>query len=159
MYNHEPLSYDCPFCRIINQAKQQVHQPSDVIYSAETVTAFLAHRRQVNNLIDVLVVPNAHFENIYDLPREVVPDIHKLSRAIAISIKTVCQCDGVLTRQHNEPAGDQDVWHYHVHVTHHFTDDNFYSSEIKPFPENERLEHAERLREFMVEHESEIFSI
>jgi histidine triad (HIT) family protein len=24
--------------------------------------------------------------------------------------------EGISTRQHNEPAGDQDVWHLHVHV-------------------------------------------
>jgi histidine triad (HIT) family protein len=24
--------------------------------------------------------------------------------------------EGISTRQHNEPAGDRDVWHRHVHV-------------------------------------------
>jgi len=157
MYNHEPQNYSCPFCRIINQAKQQGLQLSDVIYSSKSVTAFLAFKRRINNPIDVLVVSNAHFENIYDLSLDVVPDIHKLTRAISLSMKAVYHCDGVSTRQHNEPAGDQDVWHYHVHVTPRFSNDNFYSSEIISFPENERLEHAKRMREFMEEHKSELF--
>jgi histidine triad (HIT) family protein len=71
-------------------------------------------------------------------------------------MKIIYQCDGVSTRQHNEPAGNQDVWHYHVHVTARFSDDNFYSSEIISFPEKERLEHAQRFREFMEEHKSEL---
>jgi len=37
-------------------------------------------------------------------------------------------CAGISTRQHNEPAGDQSVWHYHVHVSPRFPADNLYRS-------------------------------
>ena len=124
---------------------------SDVVYASDSVTAFLALGRWPDNPVDVLVVPNEHFENIYNLPVEYVTDIHKVIRAIALSMKVVYQCDGISTRQHNEPAGDQDVWHYHVHVTPRYKNDNFYCSEKILFPENERLEHAEKLRDFMKE--------
>jgi histidine triad (HIT) family protein len=157
MHNHEPQDYDCPFCRIIKRAKLQSDRPSDVVYSSETVTAFLSLGRWTQNPVDVLIVPNDHFENIFDLPFEYIPDIHRLTRAIALSMKMVYQCDGISTRQHNEPAGDQDVWHYHVHITPRFTQDNFYCSKRTAFPEPERFEHARRLREFMKEHTSELF--
>jgi histidine triad (HIT) family protein len=76
MYNHEPQNYSCPFCRIINHAKVHGLQSSEVIYSSELVTAFLALGRRPNNPINVLVVSNGHFENIFDLPFEYVLDIH-----------------------------------------------------------------------------------
>ncbi len=32
---------------------------------------------------------------------------------VAVAVKTAYGCNGVSTRQHNEPAGGQDVWHLH----------------------------------------------
>ena len=132
-------------------------QLSGVIYHSESVTAFLALGRWTHNPVDVLIVPNDHFENIFDLPIEYVPDLHRLTRAVAYSLKTVYGCDGISTRQHNEPAGDQDVWHYHVHITPRFNEDHFYCSEKVAFPEAERMDHTGRLREFMQAHSLELF--
>lgn len=157
MHNHEPQNYRCPFCRIIEQAEQQGLQSSDIVYYSESVTAFLALGRWPNNPVDVLVVPNDHFENIFDLPFEYAPDIHKVTRALALAIKNLYQCDGISTRQHNEPAGNQDVWHYHVHVTPRYVEDHFYGTKRIAFPERERLDHAMRLREFMEKHALELF--
>ena len=134
MFTHEPQNYSCPFCRIINSAKLHGVQSSDVIYSSDLVTAFLALGRWANNPVDVLIVPNDHFENIFDLPFEFIPDIHRTTRAVAVSMKSIYKCDGVSTRQHNEPAGDQDVWHYHVHVTPRYVEDNFNCNKKIPFP-------------------------
>ena len=47
---------------------------------------------------------------------------------MALTMKVVYSCDGISTRQHNEPAGNQDVWHYHLHVTPRYKDDVFYST-------------------------------
>jgi histidine triad (HIT) family protein len=159
MYNHEPPDYNCPFCRIVKAATTARFPASqtDVIYHSETATAFLALGRWPRNPVDVLVVPNQHFENLYDLPLDQVAPLHLLTRAIALALKGVYSCDGVSTRQHNEPAGDQDVWHYHVHVTPRFTQDGFYHSGKVEFREVERLEHADRLRRFVHDHHDEIF--
>ena len=159
MYNHEPPGYVCPFCEIVRKAKQDplLIQPSGVIYYSELVTAFLAIHRRPKNPVNVLVVPNSHFENIYDLPLDYARPIHQLARAIAISLKMVYACDGVSTRQHNEPAGNQDVWHYHLHVTPRFPNDEFYKSHWIEFPWNERLEHALRLRKYVAAHQDDLF--
>jgi histidine triad (HIT) family protein len=34
--------------------------------------------------------------------------------------------EGISTRQHNEPAGNQHVWHYHLHVFPRWNDDMLY---------------------------------
>jgi histidine triad (HIT) family protein len=162
MYLHEPENYSCIVCRIVEKAKNGenalTHLSSDVIWRSDTATAFLSLDKWKDNPVDVLVVPNEHFENIYMLPLRVVPEIHRLSRAVALALKTVYQCDGVSIRQNNEPAGNQDVWHYHVHVTPRFLNDGFYRSRPIPFPEEERLEHARRLCKHMEENYIELFA-
>jgi histidine triad (HIT) family protein len=67
-------------------------------------------------------------------------------------MKEAYSCDGISIRQHNEPAGYQDVWHYHVHVTPRYLDDEFYPTykEKKFMPPDERAGHAQKLRESLI---------
>jgi histidine triad (HIT) family protein len=148
MHNHEPDNYTCPFCCIIEQARELM-DGTDVIYQDETVTAFLSLGRWERNPADVLIVPNEHIENLYELPLELAPALQRVTREVAIGLKTVTHCGGVSTRQHNEPAGDQDVWHYHIHVTPRFEGDRFYENRKIPFLETERLAIAKRLRDYI----------
>jgi histidine triad (HIT) family protein len=98
-----------------------------------------------------LVVPNAHHENIYDLPPEDGYAVRDAVQRIAVAIRATYGCDGVSTRQHNEPGGDQDVWHLHVHVFPRYADDELYGT--PPLPEfasaQERKPDAVRLRDYL----------
>lgn len=64
----------------------------------------------------VLVIPIPHYENIFELPDVLGGPIQRAVRETALAMKSAYGCDGVSTRQHNEPAGNQDVWHFHIHV-------------------------------------------
>ncbi len=64
-------------------------------------------------------------------------------------MKIVYACDGIATRQYNEPAGNQNVWHYHVHVTPRYQDDQFYTTQRSLMPAEERAKHAEKLRNYL----------
>ena len=154
MYNHEPETYICPFCRIVRRLQNGYPvEQTDVIWQNEQVTAFLSFGRWQNNPLDVLVIPNTHIENIYDLPIDLAAPLQQLNRVVAIALKAVYRCDGVTLRQHNETAGNQDVWHYHTHITPRFDGDGFYTNpQFIPFPENERLAEAARLRLCLLEH-------
>lgn len=57
-------------------------------------------------------------------------------------------CDGVSTRQHNEPGGGQDVWHLHVHVFPRRIGDDLYAShqDTRWAAPEERATYAARLR-------------
>lgn len=161
MYNHEPVGYDCPFCRII-QAVSIAHPdnaPPEIVHTSERATAFLALGRWAKNPVDVLIVPNEHFENLYDLPVSYAQPLHQVTRAVACALKSVYDCQGVSTRQHNEMAGDQDVWHYHVHVTPRFNGDEFHKASRVDFPEPQRLQQAQLLRRYIQVHEDELFRI
>ena len=154
MYNHEPDGYVCPFCKIIQQAADPAL--TGMVWRGESAAAFLGLARWKNNPVDVVVIPNKHYENLYDLPVEFAPALQRITRAVALALKAVYGCDGISTRQHNEPAGNQDVWHYHIHVTPRFLDDDFYRSNKIEFLEDQRLREAGRLRQYLVEHQQEI---
>jgi len=148
MHNHAPAEYVCPFCLLIQSKEGSESQlkPTDIVFQTADVTAFMATRKYPNNQGHVLIVPNQHFENIYDLPLALSSKIHALSRDIAIAMKAEYQCDGIMLRQHNEPAGDQNIWHYHLHVIPRFHNDDFRNAEKGPFEADERAKYAQKLR-------------
>ena len=148
MYNHAPENYHCPFCLLIEGTENEhVHSvQSDIVYHDKMVTAFMSSHQWPNNHGNVIVVPNEHFENIYDLPIQYAQNIHRIAKHLALAMKTIYACDGISTRQHNEPAGNQDVWHYHLHVTPRYKNDAFYETRWELMPVEIRAKHAEALR-------------
>ncbi len=66
-------------------------------------------------------------------------------------MKVAYGCDGVSTRQHNEPAGNQDVWHYHMHVFPRYEGDDLYSqyNKRRRIPPEERAHYADQLRPYL----------
>lgn len=154
MYNHEPENYTCPFCCLIRGVKDpQVYSvQSDIVYHDDHVTAFVASHQWPDNAGNILVMPNAHFENLYDLPGHYAEPIHRVVRMIALALKAVYGCDGISTRQHNELAGTQDVWHYHIHITPRYHNDRFYATYETHWalmPVEERAQHAEKIRQYL----------
>jgi len=149
MYNHAPESYDCPFCRLARGKATSVSTQDDVIYRDTDVTAFMAAGWWPNNRGHVLVVPNEHYENLYDLPPELATPIQRVVRDVGLAFKATYDCSGVSTRQHNEPDGNQDVWHYHVHVFPRVPNDNLYLTRRMPSMAESRFRYAAKLRGYL----------
>lgn len=150
MYNHEPIGYTCPFCLIVKgvENEQLYTKQEDIVYRDECITVFIASDWWENNKGHIIIIPNEHIENIYDLPSELSNRIHEMEKKVALALKETYKCDGVSSRQHNEPYGGQDVWHYHLHVFPRYENDNFYKTDrVKSKPE-ERLEYAEKIRKY-----------
>lgn len=152
MYNHAPENYSCPFCLLVQGAKnEKVYSvQSDIVYHGTAVTAFISSHQWPNNHGNVIIVPNEHFENIYDLPLRYAQDIHRLAKSLALAMKNIYACDGISTRQHNEPAGSQDVWHYHLHVTPRYQNDNYYGTQRELMSVPERAKHAAALKQSLL---------
>jgi histidine triad (HIT) family protein len=148
MYNHAPDDYICPFCLLVqNVENEHVYSGrADIVYRNDAVMALISAHQWPNNKGHVLVIANEHFENIYDLPIHLATKICELARAVALAMKAVYLCDGVSTFQHNEPAGNQDVWHYHLHVFPRYKGDGLYASQKELMAADERAEYARRLR-------------
>ena len=158
MHNHAPSGYVCPFCLLVQGMENQQTQlrQTDIVRQTPDVTAFMATRKYPNNAGHVLIIPNQHFENIYDLPSNLAASIHALSREIALAMKSEYQCDGIMLRQHNEPAGDQNIWHYHLHVIPRYQGDDFHNAQKSPFEVDERAKYAQKLRNWFSRSENNL---
>lgn len=150
MYSHAPVKYRCPFCQVARRVENRddYSRVSDIVYRDERVTALVALHQYPRNTPNMLVVPNAPYENIFDLPPELGADLYRAAQRVAFALKGAYACDGTSTRQHNEPAGSQDVWRYHLHVTPRFKNDGFFKSIHDKFlmAAEERAKHAARVR-------------
>lgn len=74
-----------------------------------------------------------------------------LARRLALVLKQIHECPGVSTRQHNEPAGNQEVWHYHLHVFPRYDGDGLYGSRKSLIDRDIRSAQAARVREALGE--------
>jgi histidine triad (HIT) family protein len=148
LYNHAPKGYICPFCLLVQGVENEHNsiKQTDVVYQDDQVISFIGIRKWPNNVGHVLIIPCEHFENIYDLPIGISAEIQKVAKAIALAMKEVYSCDGVMLLQRNELAGEQRTWHYHLHVIPRYENDNWHLSQRQPFPANERAEYALRLK-------------
>jgi len=153
-FNHEPNDYSCPFCALMSGHEDEFATKDDIVYQNEFVTAKIAPKWWVNNPGHVLVVPNEHYENIYDIPEGLLAEVYKAVQKVAVAIRATYGCDGTSTRQHNEPAGNQDVWHLHVHVFPRYKDDQLYQNhDNKRFVDAAaRAPYAKKLQQYFENH-------
>lgn len=115
---HEPDNYECPFCRLQQGVHNEHNQPDDVVVVTAHAYARIAPKWWPGNAGADLVISREHHENLYDIPTEVGHAVWDLTQRVAVAMRSTYDCEGISTRQHNEPAGNQDVWHLHVHVFH-----------------------------------------
>ncbi len=82
MYNHEPPGYECPLCELVrggDNAEPWAKQ-SDVVYRDDHVIAWINSKWWGRIEGNVVVVPNEHVENIFDLDAELAGRIHLVAR-------------------------------------------------------------------------------
>ena len=148
MGSHAPPGYACPFCLLLRGDETDLNRLDDIVWQDERTTALISPKWWVANHGHALVIPNAHVENIYGIEDDLLGAVSATAKRIAIGLKDAYRCDGTSTRQHNEPAGNQDVWHFHVHVFPRYDGDRLYERHEEQHwtTPAERLPYAEKLR-------------
>lgn len=148
MYNHEPQDYRCPFCSIARGEETELNKLSDLVFENESVIAFVSPKQWINNPGNVLVIPKEHIENVYDISEELLDAVYLVGKKVALAMKDAYGCEGTSFRQHNEPAGNQDVWHFHLHIFPRWEDDSLYvgHESARYVSVEERLPYVNKLR-------------
>ena len=148
---HAPPGYDCPFCALVTGDETELNKQADIVDRDGDTTAFVSPKWWARNPGHVIVVPNAHFENIYEIPDAALARVHEAAKRIAVALRETYDCHGTSTRQHNEPGAGQDVWHLHVHVFPRYGGDQLYARDAETVwtTPGERAPYAERLRAFL----------
>ncbi len=144
MFSHAPDGYECPFCRNIRAGTGD--HPLEIIHRDADVFVKVNPTWRPNNPGSLLVVPVRHYENIVDLPVELGVPIQRAARAAALAMRSALGCQGVSTMQNNEPAGNQDVWHYHLHVIPRWDGDDFHRQSGTMASAEEIRRRADQLR-------------
>ncbi|MDQ2905336.1 MAG: HIT domain-containing protein [Chloroflexota bacterium] len=107
---------DCVFCEIVAG-----RLPASFVWEDEEVLAFLSLEQP--NPYKVLVIPRTHVETLYDLNDQQAAHILQAAVRIARAIRDVSGCEGLNLAQSNGRAGQQDVFHFHLHLLPRFSDD------------------------------------
>lgn len=108
---------ECIFCKI---AKGEI--PSATLYEDEEFRVILDLGPA--NKGHALILPKAHYENLYDLPDEMAANAMILAKKIATKMKGILNCDGYNLVQNNGEAAGQTVFHFHMHLIPRYTDDH-----------------------------------
>ena len=150
MYNHAPIDYKCPICIALEGKENEdtLITQSDIVYADELATAFISSFFIGNNPGHIIIVPNRHFENIYDIPSEYTNRIQEVALKMALALKKAYNAKGVTTLQNNEPAGGQHAFHYHFHVFPRYENDELHKNMLdkKTTTAEERKPYAEKIK-------------
>ncbi len=99
----------CIFCLIAAG-----HAPASIVAETPEAVAFM----DINQPTDghVLIIPREHIQDIYDMDADTTAAVFELAVDVAKAVKRALGCDGLNLLQANERAGQQEVFHFHVHV-------------------------------------------
>ena len=120
----------CIFCKIVRK-----QAPASIIYEDESTIVFLDLRPL--NVGHTLVIPKAHYVDIFDIPEKELSQMHRVSKLVSFGVKKVTKADGISIIQQNGKAAGQDIFHIHVHVVPRFE-----GQKLPPFSELREAERA-----------------
>jgi histidine triad (HIT) family protein len=133
----------CIFCKIV-----QKQTPSSTIYEDEAVMVFVDIRPL--NIGHTLIIPKAHFVDIFDIPYDLLSRVHKVSKQIASAVKKATNADGISIIQQNGKAAGQDIFHLHVHVIPRFEGQKLQSfSELREVDRASLDEMAKKIKQHL----------
>jgi histidine triad (HIT) family protein len=133
----------CIFCRIA-----QKQAPATLVYEDENVMAFLDIRPL--NEGHTLVIPKAHYENIFEIPQELIAYLHGITKRVALAVKKATKADGISIIQQNGKAANQDIPHLHVHVIPRYEGQKLPSfSEISEADREKLSQTAAKIRKYL----------
>lgn len=128
MYNHAPENYKCPLCVAVSGVENEdtLVKHTDIVFKDDLATVLINSFFIKNNTGHVIVIPNKHFENLYEIPTEYLNHIIDLAQKAAIALKKAYACEGITLLQNNEPVGGQHAFHFHLHVFPRYENDDLH---------------------------------
>ena len=108
---------ECIFCQISSHELE-----ASFVYEDELVFGIMSLDQP--NPYKVLVVPRAHRQFIYDLGTAESARIFQVAVKLATAVRDVSGCEGLNIVQSNGTVGQQDLFHFHMHILPRFTEDD-----------------------------------
>jgi len=130
---------DCIFCKI---AEGEI--PADKIYEDENCLAFLDITPV--NPGHALLIPKAHYENLHELPDELLSKMAPVIKKIADAVKKGTDAEGINIGMNNGEAAGQIVPHAHFHIIPRFSGDGHKHWKGGSYAEEEAKKTAEKIK-------------
>ena len=105
---------DCLFCKI---AKKEI--ASEIIYEDDDILVFLDINPTTNG--DTLIIPKQHYDNIFDMPRELLNKIETFYQPLYKKYKKKLNCTGLTLTTNVDYA--QEIKHFHMHFIPRYKED------------------------------------
>ena len=100
---------DCIFCGISTKKLSSL-----VIRETARAMAFLDTSPLASG--HSLVIPKAHYSDIFEVPDSVLGEVVALAKKISFALMKAGLAEGINLFSANREAADQSVFHFHVHV-------------------------------------------
>lgn len=100
---------NCIFCKIANG-----EIPSKTLYEDEKFRVILDLGPATKG--HALVLPKAHYADLYELPEELAGEAMKLAKKMAVKMTEKLKCEGFNLIQNNGDMAGQTVFHFHMHM-------------------------------------------
>ena len=136
------MAEDCIFCAIVagDQAAHVVDEDEHTIAFLDILPWTRGH---------ALVVPRRHSRNLYEIDEDDLRAVTVAAKRLAGRMRERLECDGINLLNSSEPAANQEVFHFHVHVIPRWSGDGL---RLPPRPEppgqEELAEVAQELRDW-----------
>ena len=107
---------NCVFCNIANGIwdSATLYEDDDFRVILDLGPASRGH---------ALILPKAHYANIYEIPEELAAKAIVLAKKMAGIMTEALDCDGFNIVQNNGEAAGQTVFHFHMHLIPRYKDD------------------------------------
>lgn len=108
----------CIFCKIISN-----EIPSYKVYEDDKFLAFLDISQTTKG--HTLVVPKAHYEDILEMPDDLLQEALVLTKKLCNQIQFATNCLGFNILNNCKEAAGQTVKHFHIHIIPRYENDTF----------------------------------
>jgi len=134
---------DCIFCRIIARTL-----PAEILYESPRVISIL----DINPIHHghALVIPKAHCADFLAVPGEDLHEVLLVTQVVARALVDALRLDGFNIFSNNGRIAGQSVFHFHMHVTPRYPDDDIrFVLTLKSYPGGTMAEFARKIREHL----------
>lgn len=131
----------CAFCKIIrNEA------PAEILFESDRTIALLDIRPIHHG--HALIIPKTHCIDFLSLPDEFLHDVMRTTQIVARAIVESFGLEGFNLFSNNGRVAGQSVFHFHMHVTPRYADDDIhFILKLKEYPGGEMGEIGARIRD------------
>ena len=134
---------DCVFCKIVSK-----EIPSEVLYENEKLLSVL----DINPIHfgHALILPKQHCKDFLDLPDETYHSILQAAKIVTQALVQSLKLEGYNLFSNNGTIAGQSVFHFHLHITPRYRDDNIrFVLNLKKYSDGEMKRYGTMIRKFI----------